>query len=69
MFGEVIGECQHAFVEGRHILDVVMAANESKDDLITRDMDGLLCKLDIEKAYDHINWNFVVYMLNRLGFR
>ena len=28
----------------------------------------MLCKLDIEKAYDHVNWNFLMYMLRRCGF-
>jgi hypothetical protein len=28
----------------------------------------VLCKLDIEKAYDHINWKFLLYMLRRCGF-
>lgn len=31
VLGEVIGECQHAFVEGRQILEAVMAANEVVD--------------------------------------
>lgn len=25
-------------------------------------------KLDMEKGYDHINWEFVEYMMRRLGF-
>jgi hypothetical protein len=28
----------------------------------------LLCKLDLEKAYDHINWAFLLYLLQRCGF-
>ena len=28
----------------------------------------MLCKLDLEKAYDHVNWGFLIYMLRRCGF-
>lgn len=28
----------------------------------------MLCKLDMEKAFDHVSWNFIDYMLDRLGF-
>ena len=28
----------------------------------------VLCKLDVEKAYDHVNWDFLIYMLDRCGF-
>lgn len=45
-----------------------MAANESVDDLMVWGKDGLLCKLDTEKAYDHVKWNFVGYIFNKLGF-
>lgn len=29
---------------------------------------GLLCKLDLEKAYDRVDWDFLLYMLHRTGF-
>lgn len=28
-----------------------------------------MCELDLEKTFDHANWNTLVYMLDRYGSR
>lgn len=68
VLGEVIGECQHAFVEGRQILDAVMVASEVVDEVVRSRKDGVLCKLDMEKTYNHVHWTFVDYMLGQMRF-
>ena len=58
MMGKVVSKYQNAFVEGRQILDVILIANEAIDTMLRSNRVGVLCKLDIEKAYDHVSWNF-----------
>ena len=28
----------------------------------------MIVKLDIKKAYDHVNWNALFYLMERMGF-
>ena len=65
---KVISKSQNAFVEGRQILDAVLIANELVDSSLRRKKCGLVCKLDIEKAYDSISWEFLYQVLDRMGF-
>ena len=59
---------QNAFVRGKQILDASLIANEVIDFWHKCKEKGLICKLDIEKAYDSINWNFLRKVLHKMGF-
>ncbi|RVW72725.1 Glycerol-3-phosphate acyltransferase, chloroplastic [Vitis vinifera] len=65
---KVVSPTQNAFVEGRQILNAALIANEAIDSLLKRDETSVLCKLDLEKAYDHINWDFLLTMMQKMGF-
>ena len=53
----------NAFVEDKQILDASLIINEAIDSLQNENGGGILCKLEVDKAYDHINWNFLLWML------
>ncbi|RVW15154.1 Transposon TX1 uncharacterized 149 kDa protein [Vitis vinifera] len=53
---ETIHSTQGTFVQGRQIVDVVLIANEIVDEKRRLGEEGVVLKIDFEKAYDHMKW-------------
>lgn len=64
----VISDNQGAFVNGRQNLDSVLVAHECVDSRNRQQTPRVVCKMDFEKAYDMVDWDFLRYMLARMGF-
>eukprot|EP00268_Persea_americana_P059585 TRINITY_DN7332_c0_g2_i1.p1 TRINITY_DN7332_c0_g2~~TRINITY_DN7332_c0_g2_i1.p1 ORF type:complete len:165 (+),score=21.69 TRINITY_DN7332_c0_g2_i1:122-616(+) len=64
----IISPSYGAFVQDRQILEGILIANELIDSRKMAFKEGAIFKIDLEKAYDHVDWKFVDYMLGRFGF-
>ncbi|RVW46162.1 Transposon TX1 uncharacterized 149 kDa protein [Vitis vinifera] len=65
---ETIHSTQGAFVQGRQILDAILIANEIVDEKRRSEEEGVVFKIDFEKAYDHVSWDFLDHVLEKKGF-
>ena len=57
-----------AFVEGRQILDAILIASKAVDEWSLRGRKCVLLKLDLEKAYDKMDWSFLDMAMKLKGF-
>ncbi|XP_055815692.1 uncharacterized protein LOC129885438 [Solanum dulcamara] len=65
---KLISANQHAFIEGRKRTDTAIVANEFLDQLLKSKKKGIACKLDQEKAYDHVNWSCLQNIFKQMNF-
>ena len=49
-------------------MDVTLIANEAVNSKLKDNLSGLLLKLDIEKAFDHVNWDCLMSVMSKMGF-
>lgn len=65
---KVINPHQMAFTKGRQIMDATMLASECADTRLRGSEPGMMCRLDIKRAFDHINWKLFLSILRQTGF-
>ena len=68
VMGKIVSKSQNAFVEGRQILDASLIANEAIHSMQKSGGGDIICKLDIEKAYNHVNWSFLLWLMEMMSF-
>jgi hypothetical protein len=61
--GEKLG-----FLKGRQILDAIGTTQECLHNIKMKKLKALVLKLDLKKAYDCINWDFLRMILIQTGF-
>jgi hypothetical protein len=65
---KVIRPTQTAFMPGRHILEGVLVLHETVHEIHRKKLDGIIMKIDFEKAYDKVKWDFLQQVLRMKGF-
>jgi hypothetical protein len=66
--GNIVSDSQTAFIKGRNILEGVVTLHEVLYELKRTKNQGVLFKINFEKAYDKVKWNFVREVMERKGF-
>jgi hypothetical protein len=63
----VVRPSQTAFMQGRNILDGFAILHETVHELHTKKLNGVILKIDFEKAYDKVKWSFLQQTLRLSG--
>ena len=59
---------QNAFVKGRTLFDADRTISDVMEFTKMRDYKGIMTAIDFEKAFDSLNWNFLLKSLEFFGF-
>ena len=65
---KLVNNHQMSFIKGRQIMDVALLASQCIDARRQNGIHGIMCKLDIQKAYDHVNWDYLLNILRQMEF-
>ena len=67
ILSSIISKEQFGFLFKRQIHDVVSLAQEALHSVHIRKSSSISLKLDLSKAYDRVNWNFLRILLIQIG--
>lgn len=65
---KIISKPPNVFIRDRQILDSFLIVNKCFDNRIRFGESGVLWKLDIEKAYNHVHWDFFTVYAEEMQF-
>ncbi|GJZ58056.1 RNA-directed DNA polymerase, eukaryota [Tanacetum coccineum] len=68
VLGDIVNEVQYAFVANRQILDGPFILNELLQWCKSKKKQSLIFKVDFEKAYNSVRWDFLDDVLKKFGF-
>ncbi|GKD38865.1 RNA-directed DNA polymerase, eukaryota, partial [Tanacetum coccineum] len=68
VLGDIVNEVQSAFIAGRQMLDCPFILNEVLQWCIKKKKKTLIFKVDFEKAFDSVRWDFLDDVLKKFGF-
>nr|GEV75049.1 RNA-directed DNA polymerase, eukaryota, reverse transcriptase zinc-binding domain protein [Tanacetum cinerariifolium] len=68
VLGDLVNEVQSAFIADRQILDGPFIINEIVQWCQSKKKQSLVFKVDFEKAFDSIRWDYLDDILRRFGF-
>lgn len=70
LMGDLVGDWQASFIPGRQMTDNIIVAQELAHSMRTRRRKHgeMIVKIDLEKAYDRIDWRFLEAILEQVDF-
>ena len=65
---KIVHKSQYGFIKGRDILHNILNVQLAMDYVKDSQQELVMIQLDLEKAYDNVEWSFVVELMSTMGF-